>query len=55
MSIHKYGRFFAVLDEKEDLVCLTVYRKGAMEVIRRLSNVPKSEVCSKCQVSKRGN
>ncbi len=54
MSVHKYGRFFAILDEKGYLVCLTVYKKGAMEVIRRLSNVPKNEVCSKCQVGKRG-
>lgn len=36
MKIEKYGnRFFAVYDGI-DLVCVTVYRKGAVEVIRRL-------------------
>ena len=35
MTIKKYGRYWAVYDG-EDLVCVTVYLKGAKEVIRRL-------------------
>lgn len=34
----KYGmRNWAVYDSNEEMVCVTVYRKGAEEVIRRLS------------------
>jgi len=33
--VQRHGRFWQVLD-RETLVCLVVYRKGAMEVIRRL-------------------
>lgn len=33
----KRGRFWAVTDAAGDLVCLAVYRKGAREVLRRLS------------------
>lgn len=36
MKIEKYGRFWAVYDEKDILVCVTVYKKGAIEVKRRL-------------------
>ena len=36
MSLQKYGRFWAVY-EGEELVCITVYKKGAMEVMRRLN------------------
>lgn len=36
MSISKYGRFWAVYED-EELICVTVYKKGAMEVIRRLT------------------
>ena len=36
MKIEKYGRFFGVYDPEGKLVCVTVYRKGAIEVIRRL-------------------
>lgn len=32
----KYGRFWAVYDRKGRLVCVTVYKRGAREVIRRL-------------------
>ncbi len=32
----KGGRFWAVYDVDGSLVCVTVYRKGAMEVVRRL-------------------
>lgn len=37
MTITRYGRHWAVYDDREELVCLTVYRKGAAEVARRLS------------------
>ncbi len=33
----RYGRFWAVYDPVGGLVCVTVYKKGAAEVIRRLS------------------
>jgi hypothetical protein len=37
--IQKYGksRFWAVIDAAEDLVCITVYKRGALEVVRRLA------------------
>jgi hypothetical protein len=34
-----YGRFWAVYDDQE-LVCVCVYRRGALEVIRRLELQP---------------
>ena len=37
MSIVKCGRYWKVLDADGALVCLTVYKKGATEVVRRLS------------------
>lgn len=33
----RYGRFWAVYDPAGVLICVTVYKKGAAEVIRRLS------------------
>lgn len=37
MKVEKYGqRFWAVWDG-ESLVCVTVYKKGAMEVVSRLN------------------
>ena len=36
MQIKKYGRYFAVFDAQDALVCLCVYRKGAREVVSRL-------------------
>ena len=33
----KWTRFWEVLDSAGELVCLTVYRRGAREVVRRLS------------------
>jgi len=35
-SLHRYGRFWAVYDQNA-LVVVTVYRRGALEVIRRLT------------------
>lgn len=38
MTIRKYGeRFWAVYDQAGELICVTVYKKGAMEVVRRLT------------------
>jgi len=37
MTIERHGRHWAVYDDHDRLICLTVYRKGAAEVIRRLS------------------
>lgn len=38
MKIDKYGfRHWAVYDDSGELVCVTVYKKGALEVVRRLS------------------
>jgi len=36
MTIKRYGRYWAVIDTDNTLVCLCVYRKGAEEVVRRL-------------------
>lgn len=35
--VKRRGRFWAVLDATECLVCLTVYKRGAIEVMRRLA------------------
>ena len=37
MVITKYGRFWAIYDATRVLVCVCVYRKGAEEVVRRLT------------------
>ena len=34
---YKHSRFWAVWDSDGTLVCLCVYKKGAREVLRRLS------------------
>ena len=38
MTIQRYGRtrFWAVYDGDGTLVCVTVYKRGAIEVVRRL-------------------
>ena len=36
MSIRKYGRYWAVYASDGALICITVYRKGAVEVVRCL-------------------
>ena len=38
MALRKYGRYCAVLETDGTLVWLCVYKKGAAEVVRRLSN-----------------
>jgi hypothetical protein len=35
-SIRRRGRFWEVLDPMRALVCITVYKRGAQEVVRRL-------------------
>ena len=37
MTMQPYGRYWAVYDVDGTLVCLCVYKKGAAEVLRRLS------------------
>jgi len=38
VTIEKYGnRFWAVYDADGSLVCVTVYKRGAKEVVRRLT------------------
>jgi hypothetical protein len=36
MSIRKYGRYWAVYASDGALICLCVYRKGALEVVKRI-------------------
>jgi hypothetical protein len=36
-TIRKKDRNWAVMDPQGQLVCLTVYKRGAMEVVRRLA------------------
>jgi hypothetical protein len=38
-SIEKRSRAWAVTDSRGELVCLALYRKGAREVVRRLSDL----------------
>jgi hypothetical protein len=38
MSIQPYGRYWALYDACGALICLTVYKKGALEVVRRLQD-----------------
>ena len=40
MSIRKYGgRYWAVYDSTGELICVCLYKKGAQEVVRRLSQL----------------
>ena len=39
MKLKSYGRYWAVYDETYELICVTLYKKGAQEVIRRLNAV----------------
>jgi hypothetical protein len=36
MTIEKYGRYWKVVDAAGALICMTVYKCGALEVVRRL-------------------
>jgi len=35
-TVRRYGRHWEVRDPAGEVVCLTVYRRGAAEVVRRL-------------------
>ncbi len=37
-SIQRRGRYWQVVDAAGELVCVTVYKRGAEEVVRRLSS-----------------
>ena len=48
-QVRRYGRHWEVRDAAGELVCLTVYRRGAAEVIRRLKlTVEHTEVRGRC-------
>jgi hypothetical protein len=36
MTIAKYARYWKVIDTEGALICMTVYKRGALEVVRRL-------------------
>jgi len=42
MQVTKYrdSRFFAVYDAQGELVVVTVYKRGAQEIVRRLTELP---------------
>ena len=35
-EVRRYGRHWEVRDPSGEIICLTVYRRGAAEVVRRL-------------------
>jgi hypothetical protein len=39
IRVEKRGRHWAVYDPSGALICLTVYKKGGMEVLRRLNTL----------------
>jgi hypothetical protein len=41
------SRYWAVYDDDGDLVCVTVYKKGAKEVVRRLTQLDPRN-CPRC-------
>lgn len=40
MHYERYKRFWAVYDGAGSLVCVTVYKRGAREIVRRLAATP---------------
>ena len=54
MEIKKYGRYFAVFDARDALVCLCVYRKGAREVVRRLEKTKSDNAMKDIAASQKG-
>ena len=45
MTIKRYGgRYWAVYDASNTLVCVCLYKKGAQEVVRRLTSQEPSTV-----------
>ncbi len=48
MRYEKYGfRNWAVYDDSNELICITVYKKGALEVIRRLNSLDGNSTVAK--------
>jgi hypothetical protein len=45
VTITKRGRFWAVHDDAGELICICVYKRGALEVARRLTSAPASSDC----------
>jgi hypothetical protein len=47
VTVSKHGRtrFWAVHDGDGELICVCVYKRGALEVARRLTVVPTSSDC----------
>ena len=43
MSIRKYGRYWAVYASDGALICVCLYKRGALEVLRRLQAREKEE------------
>jgi hypothetical protein len=43
MHIRRYGRFWAVYDAQDVLVVVALYKKGALEVVRRLEYLAKGQ------------
>lgn len=37
MKIKKHGQYWTVYDDNSELICIAVYKKGSIEVVRRLS------------------
>lgn len=47
MYIEKYNtsKYWAIREDNNDLICVTVYKKGALEVIKRFELVEKEIDC----------
>ncbi|SEP46956.1 hypothetical protein SAMN04490178_1425 [Propionispora vibrioides] len=44
MRLLRYGqRYWAIYDKNGELICVTVYKKGALEVMKRLNNNEREE------------
>ena len=54
MNITKRGRHWAVVDADGTLVCITLYKKGAQEVVKRLTKEAEEERIVVPQVHHRG-
>jgi hypothetical protein len=58
MSLSKYGRYWALYDNTDELVCVCLYKKGAAEVLRRLQRptppAPPAKIRDKHQTREQG-
>jgi hypothetical protein len=43
LQIRRYGRFWAVYDASNILIVVTLYKKGAVKVVRRLERLAPRE------------